>query len=233
MKQYGDSSNLNARIQLYTRFSNSPDDLGRWVFDRLDLPRRCRLLELGCGTASLWVGNASRVSAGWTVTLSDRSPGMLREARDNLAVKGLAFRLSVIDAQAIPLADSTLDAVIANHMLYHVPDRAKALSEIHRVLRPGARRARRLWGAAIYGSFTSLCRGSFQALTTTGQRSTGSAWKMARSSSVDCSRRSHCIVGERLTTERVILRSAERRMTLAGAVLTSSRLGAKRSCPAP
>jgi SAM-dependent methyltransferase len=29
--------------------------------------------------------------------------------------------------------------VIANHMLYHVPDRAKALSEIRRVLKPGGR----------------------------------------------------------------------------------------------
>jgi SAM-dependent methyltransferase len=31
------------------------------------------------------------------------------------------------------------DAVIANHMLYHVPDRARALTEIRRVLRPGGR----------------------------------------------------------------------------------------------
>ena len=109
------------------------------MFDQLDLPRESQLLELGCGTASLWAGNASSVSAGWDVTLSDMSPGMLREAQDNLAGKGLAFRYSVIDAQAIPFADSTLDAVIANHMLYHVPDRAKVLSEIHRVLRPGGR----------------------------------------------------------------------------------------------
>jgi SAM-dependent methyltransferase len=32
-----------------------------------------------------------------------------------------------------------LDAVIANHMLYHVPDRPRALTEIRRVLRPGGR----------------------------------------------------------------------------------------------
>src|SRR5439155_8279412 len=35
--------------------------------------------------------------------------------------------------------DSTFDAVIANHMLYHVPDRESALAEIRRVLRPDGR----------------------------------------------------------------------------------------------
>ncbi len=139
MKQYTDSSNLDARIQLYTRFSTRSDDLGRWVFDRLVVPRQARLLELGCGTASLWIGNAPGVSAGWDVMLSDLSPGMVREARGNLADTDLDFGYSVIEAQAIPLVDSTLDAGIANHMLYYVPDRAKALSEIHRVLRPGGR----------------------------------------------------------------------------------------------
>jgi SAM-dependent methyltransferase len=45
----------------------------------------------------------------------------------------------VADAQAIPFPDRHFGAVIANHMLYHVPDRAAALAEIHRVLRPGGR----------------------------------------------------------------------------------------------
>jgi SAM-dependent methyltransferase len=43
----------------------------------------------------------------------------------------------VIDAAAIPYAGESFHAVIANHMLYHVPDRGRALDEIHRVLRPG------------------------------------------------------------------------------------------------
>jgi SAM-dependent methyltransferase len=40
-----------------------------------------------------------------------------------------------MDAQEIPYPDETFDAVIANHMLYHVPDRRKALSEIKRILK--------------------------------------------------------------------------------------------------
>jgi SAM-dependent methyltransferase len=50
-----------------------------------------------------------------------------------------SFRFSNLDAQTIPFQSSCFDAVIANHMLYHVPDRAKALAEIRRVLKPGGR----------------------------------------------------------------------------------------------
>ncbi|MGE5462212.1 MAG: class I SAM-dependent methyltransferase, partial [Syntrophothermus sp.] len=57
----------------------------------------------------------------------------------NLVVTGRAFQFKEIDAQSIPFEDETFDAVITNHMLYHVPDRGKALSEIKRVLKPGGR----------------------------------------------------------------------------------------------
>jgi ubiquinone/menaquinone biosynthesis C-methylase UbiE len=43
----------------------------------------------------------------------------------------------VIDAQAIPYAGASFDAVVANHMLYHVQDRPRAFSEIRRALKPG------------------------------------------------------------------------------------------------
>ena len=39
-----------------------------------------------------------------------------------------------MDVQDNPFDDESFDIVIANHMLYHVPDLAKAISEIHRVL---------------------------------------------------------------------------------------------------
>ena len=41
-----------------------------------------------------------------------------------------------IDATAIPYGDGSFDVVLCNHVLEHVPDYRKALSEIHRVLRP-------------------------------------------------------------------------------------------------
>ncbi len=47
------------------------------------------------------------------------------------------FDAALIDATALPFPDATFDTVIANHMLYHVPDVPRALREIRRVLNPG------------------------------------------------------------------------------------------------
>lgn len=138
-EQYADGTNLRARQDLHARFSTNPQGWQRWVFEQLSLPSEARILELGCGPGALWRENAERIPPGWQVTLSDFSPGMLAEARASLAALPRPFRFQVVDAQAIPLADATLDGVIANHMLYHVPDIDRALAEIHRVLRPGGR----------------------------------------------------------------------------------------------
>jgi ubiquinone/menaquinone biosynthesis C-methylase UbiE len=61
---------------------------------------------------------------------------MLDQAKQNLGERATAFRFEIVDAQAIPFEADTFDAVIANHMLYHVPDRSQALAEMRRVLKP-------------------------------------------------------------------------------------------------
>jgi ubiquinone/menaquinone biosynthesis C-methylase UbiE len=137
--QYHNAANLNDRIQLHARFSTNTYGWHLWIFDQLQLAPQCRILELGCGPGRLWLQNVERIPQGWEITLSDFSPGMLEEARRNLSGSGRQLAFEVVDAQAIPFADASFDAVIANHMLYHVPDRMKALSEIRRVLRPGGR----------------------------------------------------------------------------------------------
>jgi ubiquinone/menaquinone biosynthesis C-methylase UbiE len=57
---------------------------------------------------------------------------MLESARQSFHLPNVTFVLA--DAQSIPFGDSSFEAVIANNMLYHVPNRRLALSEIHRVL---------------------------------------------------------------------------------------------------
>ena len=136
--QYRDSSNLDARVAIHQRFSTNPYGWMNWVFDHLlKLPENANILELGCGPGYLWKENSSRIPTGWRITLSDLSSGMLDAAWRNLVVTGRAFQFKEIDAQSIPFEDETFDAVIANHMLYHIPDRSKALAEIKRVLKTG------------------------------------------------------------------------------------------------
>ena len=137
--QYKDASNLEARIALHERFSTNRYDYYLWVFDRLKLRAGERVLEIGCGPATLWARNLHRLPHGLNVTLTDLSLGMVDEAGLNLASTPEPFSYTVADAQALPLPNNSFDVVIANHMLYHVPDKALALSEIQRVLRGGGR----------------------------------------------------------------------------------------------
>jgi ubiquinone/menaquinone biosynthesis C-methylase UbiE len=138
-QQYRNASNLGARMRLHQRFSTNKYGWHRWVFDQFRLPAQAHVLELGCGPGTLWRENRQRIPEGWEIALSDFSAGMVREAQRNLADIQRNFTFEMVDAQAIPFAAASLDAVIANHMLYHVPDRAKAFSEIRRVLKPEGR----------------------------------------------------------------------------------------------
>jgi ubiquinone/menaquinone biosynthesis C-methylase UbiE len=137
-EQYKTPANLDARIALHARFSVNKYGWFPWVFDQFSLPPRCRILELGCGPGDLWAENLARIPDGWDITPTDFSPGMVDKAREKLQ-RHNRFRFAQVDAQSIPHADGAFDAVIANHMLYHVPDRPKALAEMRRVLVPGGR----------------------------------------------------------------------------------------------
>jgi SAM-dependent methyltransferase len=138
-RQYRDASNLQSRIDLHKRFSTNPVGLPQWFFQQLEVPENARILEIGCGPGGYWPELAANIPAGWRITLSDFSPGMVEEARKRTAGLGRPFTVVQADAQNLPFAAETFDAVVANFMLFHVPDRPRAFSEIRRVLVPGGR----------------------------------------------------------------------------------------------
>lgn len=79
-----------------------------------------------------------RIPSGWTITLTDFSVGMLADNQAHLGTDLAArFTYGEADVHALPYPDASFDAVIANYMLYHATDVAKAISELRRVLRPG------------------------------------------------------------------------------------------------
>jgi ubiquinone/menaquinone biosynthesis C-methylase UbiE len=139
LEQYQNSNNLNARIALHEKFSTRKGVFHAWLFDHVQAPEDANVLELGVGSAKLWQVNRERIPQGWDITLSDISEGMLWDAKKNVADSPRDFSFRVVDAQAIPFEDSSFDLVMANAMLYHVPDVDKAISEIRRVLKPGGR----------------------------------------------------------------------------------------------
>lgn len=137
--QYKDATNLNARVNLHVRFSVNKYGWFPWLFDHLRMASKCRLLELACGTGAIWLDNMNRTPPAWEITLSDFSPGMLAQARENLETATRHFNFELIDIHSIPFEDGTFDAVMANHMLYYVPDKPAALTEVKRVLKAGGK----------------------------------------------------------------------------------------------
>src|SRR5258708_40234221 len=136
-RQYATSANLAARIALHQRCSTNPYGLQRWVFDRLELVAREKVLEIACGTGSLWRENLDRLPPGLRLFLSDLSMSMLETTGKVLDYAGPAARFIACALPDLPFEDESFDLVVANHMLYHVADRPRGLGEIRRVLRPG------------------------------------------------------------------------------------------------
>jgi SAM-dependent methyltransferase len=132
-EQYATDENLQARIALHARFSANPH-WAEWLFEREAPGPGGRVLDLGCGPATLWRPNLERVDPSWSLTLADFSHGMVDAARRELGERAAYV---VADAEELPFADGSFDVVVANHMLYHVADRPRAFAEIRRVLVPG------------------------------------------------------------------------------------------------
>jgi ubiquinone/menaquinone biosynthesis C-methylase UbiE len=133
-KQYKDSSNLNSRIRIHELFSTNKIDWHLWLFEQYKIPKNSCILELGCGNGVFWAKNKHRIPSDWNIVLSDFSSGMLKDAQKNL-IEFENIQYKQIEAQNIPFEDNSFDVVIANHMLYHVPNRKKAIQEVRRVLK--------------------------------------------------------------------------------------------------
>lgn len=136
MEQYENASNLRARIKIHELFSTNKQGWMKWFFNHLNLPDKVSILELGCGDGRLWQKNLNEIPEGWNITLTDFSPGMLEDAKKNLILNLKKFKFNIVDVQHIPYENNSFDVVIANHMLYHVINVDRALSEIYRILKP-------------------------------------------------------------------------------------------------
>jgi len=131
--QYRTDANLRSRQRLWEQ-QQPPFDLVSWVLDVASLPPRstARVLDVGCGNGAYLAQLHAR---GIDAVGCDLSSGMLAAA----AAAAPHVRLVNADIVQLPFRNDAFDVVLAPHMLYHVDDRRAAVSEIRRVLRPGAR----------------------------------------------------------------------------------------------
>lgn len=95
-------------------------------------------LDLGCGSGMLLAAAAARGCDGVGI---DLSLAWLVVAKRLIAAHGGTPRLAAARAEALPLADASVDAVVSLDVIEHVRDAAAYLAEIDRVTRPGGRLA--------------------------------------------------------------------------------------------
>jgi ubiquinone/menaquinone biosynthesis C-methylase UbiE len=131
--QYADASNFAARQAIY-RFQQPRIAVYDWALDLARLTGDETILDVGCGNGGYLRALHRRGHAGLVVGM-DFSPGMLASSRDAAGDES-SQPLVQGDAAQLPFASGSIDAALAMHMLYHVPDRAQALSELRRVVAP-------------------------------------------------------------------------------------------------
>ena len=135
-KQYSTPDKLNIRISIHKKYSSNKQGFGNWIYTNYRIEEGMKVLELGCRTGEMWMGQDAMIGRCSRLILTDMSEGMIATAKENLkAYDGIEYR--TVDIQDIPFDDNEFDVVIANMMLYHVPDLERGLKEVARVLKSG------------------------------------------------------------------------------------------------
>jgi SAM-dependent methyltransferase len=146
-----DLSALKARQQAawasgdYAVIGTTLQIVGESLAEACDLRWDERVLDVAAGN-----GNASLAAArrGAKVVSTDYVESLLVRGADRARAEGLAVEFKVADAEALPFADASFDAVVSTFGVMFTPDHARAAAEMARVCRPGGRIGMANWTPA-------------------------------------------------------------------------------------
>jgi demethylmenaquinone methyltransferase/2-methoxy-6-polyprenyl-1,4-benzoquinol methylase len=129
-----------------------------------------KVLDIAGGTGDLALAFARAAGKDGEVWLTDINANMLGAGRDKLIDRGVVVPLALCDAEALPFADHHFDLVSVAFGLRNMTNKARALGEMCRVLKPGGRvlvlEFSRVWKplAPLYDAY------SFRVLPWLGER---------------------------------------------------------------
>jgi arsenite methyltransferase len=117
------------------------------LLQRIEWTGREQVLDVGCGRGLMLIGAATRLTTGKATGIDiwqseDLSGNRAEATLENARRAGVADRveLQTVDMRKMPFASDTFDVVVSRaaiHNLYKAADRAQAIAEIARVLKPG------------------------------------------------------------------------------------------------
>ena len=102
-----------------------------------------RVLEIAAGTGVVTRALASALPEDVDITATDLNEPMLAQARSRGTARPVDWRQA--DAMQLPFEEGTFDAVVCQFGVMFFPDKVKAFSEAHRVLRAGGIFACNVW----------------------------------------------------------------------------------------
>lgn len=142
--------NWQAKAASYHRFFQPI--AGRVIEDLLDaaaVGRGDRVLDVGTGPGWVAAAASGRGARALGIDISEEMVAIARAQNPELA-----FRIG--DAQDLDLPSASVEAVVGNFALLHLPRQAQALAGFHRVLVPGGRVAMTVWGPGAESRFQGL-----------------------------------------------------------------------------
>lgn len=143
-------------------YSSGPGKRSVWseLLDDLGLDGDEQVLDIGCGRGAVLILAAQRLTAGRAVGADvwhrrDQSGNSRNSAERNAACEGVADRVELVnaDARALPYPSGSFDVVVSNLVFHNILDRderARAVREAGRMLRPGGRLRIVDFGGASY-----------------------------------------------------------------------------------
>lgn len=124
------------------------DPWGELLLDHVEVSPGLAVLDVACGPGTVTRLAAQRVGSSGSVTGCDLSPGMLELAVSKKALGGAApITYQKCPADDLGVPDEAFDVVLCQQGLQFFPDKAGALAELRRVLKPGGRAGVAVWAA--------------------------------------------------------------------------------------
>lgn len=120
----------------YARIGVTLQIVGEELAEAMDLPAGASALDVAAGNGNVSLALARRGAA---VVSTDYVPALLERGQRRAEAEGLPLAFQMADAEALPFADASFDAVTSTFGVMFAPDQDRAAAEMVRVCRPGGR----------------------------------------------------------------------------------------------